>query len=175
MDELICCKCKEREYGIQNLIESHYRRSHAIALDQPQSSGFRCENGQCHHKHFLRFSSLIRHITTYHITTRNESQRNVNNSPVPEVNEGVPEDEDVIDLEEFRELANGHNLIDDRVVAGDLRKPIDIHCAASKMIANLRLNSSFTGANIDRVIDATDSFVSDVMSFVQHKITDFSI
>lgn len=41
------------------------------------------------------------------------------------------------------------------------------------MIATLRANSSFTGANIDRISEAADDFLLSVLNYLEHKTIRF--
>lgn len=41
------------------------------------------------------------------------------------------------------------------------------------MMAKLQLNCGFNCANIDRIIDVSDSFMSDIITFVKQEIPNF--
>lgn len=182
MDELICCRCRDVVLGIEQL-KNHYRRIHAIDVSENQNAGFKCFNGVCNN-HFLRYTSLIRHIKTHHITVELNDNYHVDenveigldNFLNPEVYE--PADNILADnlfnlgIQENEPADN--RLADNNLNLGvEENEPIDIVASASKLIAKLQLNCSFTRANIDRVIDLSDKFCTDIITFVKHELTKF--
>lgn len=161
MDVLICCRCSSKVQGVEQLTK-HYRKIHVINITENQASGFTCLNGVCNKK-FLRFNSFIRHMKANHIT--------------PEVNENHNQEEDVqMEFQDnvFQEMCEQaeNNFVDDHIDARE-NETIDIIASASKMMAKLQLNCTFTRANIDRVIDVCDTFYSDLMMFVEQAVTKF--
>lgn len=162
MDHLICFKCSKTLYNLDQL-KTHYRRIHAINLKSINKSGFRCSVFDCR-KHFVLFSSLIRHLRFNHNVAENEPVvDNVvqNNMQFIPNNEVVPPEDENPNIE--APIVNNYNTPE---------RPFDIVALASKMIANLRSNSTFTGANIDRIIDEADEFLSEVLNYVKRKISE---
>ncbi|KAJ8678856.1 hypothetical protein QAD02_014643 [Eretmocerus hayati] len=174
MDELLCHDCGSILRGIQNFNE-HYKVVHDLSSQrQTRPGGFTCGYGNCR-VNMVLFSSLTRHIRNNHLLANQENNAHenevvrdhemlVHDAPLVEVgvgrdqihhdqihvnNEQIHHDQGHVNNGRDRLVINGNEHVANRV-----NEPMNPTCAASRMIAKLRLNTTFTGANLIRVSEA---------------------
>lgn len=165
MYKLVCFKCDKSFVGIKNFT-SHFGQSHGIMVSRSQASGFYCRQRECN-KHFLSYDSLIRHLKKHHVVQDNPNIFNYN----------VQKSKNFYQLENINKnkniCVNEFASIKKLTTPAQLKDSLDISSSALRMVANLRASSSFTGAALSKVINATDFFVSDISDNTKNEILNF--
>jgi len=126
---------------------------------------FFCRQGNCRQK-FVSINTLLSHIKTHHILqttfpsfdSKNIDEKNNNNTVSIESEKKV--------------LVDTKNEVLDFSILTE-KSIHDISASAAKMIATLRTSSTFTGKNINKIINVTESLLSDISNFVKNEIFEF--
>ncbi|KYM94567.1 hypothetical protein ALC62_14796 [Cyphomyrmex costatus] len=175
---LICFICKKTLYGVRNF-SSHFRRSHALMLTKYKASGFFCKQDNCD-KHFFKYNSFIRHIKKCHIENVVHSPSSVSIETMNRIENEFPMEVEVPEIGihaneqmDLSEIENNAVVEHNNAVIENVKSIHDIHSSAAKMISALRVSSSFTGTALKEVVAAVEILLSDILDFVQDKVTDF--
>lgn len=162
MDKIVCFICKEGYSGIK-AFTFHFGLKHGMLVSR-SSSGFYCKQVDCG-KHFLKYDSFMRHLKVAH-KFQNDSNKIVhcNKKQIEDVHVNL--NSEIVNFSPS--TSSSHHTGDE-----NLEREVDINVSASRMIANLKADSSFTGANLLRVANAAQFFVSDLSYHAENEILRF--
>lgn len=163
---LLCFKCLKK-FNKLNDFSGHFYSSHAEICAMNNKSTLYCRQGNFRQS-FSSLKTLMRHITDEHII---ESSENLSGNSAKEGNNDCKEVNVSKSDSPNLDLQIENTAVEPAAPASESK--FDISTSAAEIVATLRTTASFSGTNINTVLNVVESLQSDIFHRVQDGFVKF--